>query len=154
MVFRTGEILSGLQVIYEQGGGSKGFQISIKDGTLYAFAWSNDASWVDGDDQSINLGSVDVNTSYIVLASLDATAETWRANLNDGTITESAGRALSMGSHGGDATIGEEDGTVDPVTFSNNPANTNNFDGYIAELISWNSALSDSKFGGVILPLF
>ncbi len=149
VVFRTGDVLSGLQVIYEQGGGSKGFQISIKDGTLYAYAWSNDASWVDGDDQSINLGSVDVNTSYIVLASLDATAETWRANLNDGTITESAGRALSMGSHGGDATIGEEDGTVDPVTFSNNPATTNNFDGYIAELISWNSALSDSKFGSL-----
>ncbi len=144
-VFRTGTDLTGLQIIYEQGGGSKGYQISIKDGILYAYAWSNDASWTDGDDQSINLGSVSTNTSYIVIATHDATAQTWSARVNGGSLVQSAGIAPSMGNHNGDPTIGEEDGTSDPVNFNNPGGPTYNFDGYIGELISWNSSLNGGQ---------
>lgn len=54
-----------------------------------------------------------------------------------------------MNSHGGDPTIGEEDGTNDPVTFASNPSTTNNFNGYIGELVSWNTALSAGQIAGI-----
>lgn len=148
-VFRTGDSVSGLQIIYEQGGGSNGYQISIKNGNAYAFAWSTNGEWVDGDDQSINLGTVETNTSYIVIASHDQSSTTWEANINGGTITQSSGAAGTMNSHGGDANIGEEDGTVDPVTFGNNPTTNNNFDGFVGELISWNNALTPTDFTNI-----
>jgi hypothetical protein len=60
VIFRTGNSTAGLQIIYEQGGGSNGYQISVKDGEAFAYAWSVNAEWngTGGDDQSINLGSV------------------------------------------------------------------------------------------------
>ncbi len=148
LVFRTGTDLSGLQIIYEQGGGSNGYQFSIKDGDLFAYAWSTNAEWVDGDDQSINLGSLETNTSYILVASHDANALIWEASVNGNARIQSAGAAGTMNNHGGDATIAEEDGTNDPVTFGN-PATTNNFDGYIAELISWNTTLNGGQFASI-----
>lgn len=148
-VFRTTNNISGLQVIYEQGGGSKGYMIAIKDGKAYAYAYSN--AW-SSQNKSIDLGSVSPNTSYIIVASHESSgidvSSYWRASINGGSIQEVSG-ANDMGTHGGDPNIGEEDGTRDPVTFSNNPANTNNFDGYIAEVISWNSALSPGKIASI-----
>ena len=41
-VFETGSDLSGHQMIYEQGGGTRGYQLSIVDGDLYAYTWNND----------------------------------------------------------------------------------------------------------------
>lgn len=148
-VFRTGDDVSGLQIIYEQGAGSNGYQISIKDGNAYAYAWSTNGTWVDGDDQTINLGPVFPNESYIIIANHNAATTTWEAMMNGGTITQSSGAAGDMNSHSGDPTIAEEDGTNDPVTFSSNPAGTNSFNGYIAELISWNSALSAGQMASV-----
>lgn len=149
VIFRTGNDVSGLQIIYEQGGTSHGYQISIKDGFAYAFAWSTNAEWINGDDQSINLGAVEVNTSYVIIASHDQSTLTWEANINGGTITPSSGAAGTTSSHGGDPNIGEEDGTVDPVTFSNNPAGTNNFDGFIGEFVSWNNSLTTTDFTNI-----
>lgn len=150
-VFRTGDDLTGLQIIYEQGGGSNGYQISVKDGNAYAYAWSVNSEWngTNGDDQSINLGLVSTNTTYIVIASHEQSTLTWEASINGGSILQSAGNAGTMNSHGGDATIGEEDGTSDPVAFTNNPTTTNNFDGQIAELVSWNTALTSSDFTNI-----
>lgn len=150
-VFRTGDDVSGLQIIYEQGGQTRGYQISVKDGIAYAFAWS-DGGWLDGNYQSIGLGAVETNTTYIVIAShlaSSATEGTWEANINGGTITQSSGEAGTVVSHGGDANIGEEDGTRDPVTEAGNPANTNNFDGFVAELVSWNNSLSNTDFTNI-----
>lgn len=149
VVFRTGDDVSGLQIIYEQGGGSNGYQISIKDGTLYAYAWSTNGSWTDGDDISIDLGSVETNESYIVIANHDQSRTAWEAKVNDGAIVLDPNTAGTMNSHGGDPTIGEEDGTNDPVTFASNPSTTNNFNGYIGELVSWNTALSAGQIAGI-----
>ncbi|GAB5408506.1 MAG: hypothetical protein BalsKO_08710 [Balneolaceae bacterium] len=149
VAFRTGDDVSGLQIIYEQGGTSHGYQISIKDGFAYAFAWSTNGEWINGDDQSINLGAIEVNTSYIIIASHNQSTLTWEANINGGTITPSGGAAGTTSSHGGDPNIGEEDGTVDPVTFANNPAGTNNFNGFIGELVSWNNSLSNTDFTNI-----
>lgn len=149
VVFRTGNDLSGLQIIYEQGGGSNGYQISIKNGNLYAYAWSVNGGWTDGDDVSIDLGSIEANESYIVIANHDQSRNTWEAAVNSITATASPDVASTMNSHGGNGNIGEETGTKDPVTFGANPGTTNNFDGYIAELISWNTALSVGQIASI-----
>lgn len=150
VAFRTGSDVSGLQTIYEQGGGSHGYQISIKDGNAYAYVWSTDASFIDQDDLSIDLGTVETNTSYIIIASHDQpTDSTWEANINGGTVTQSPFVAGTVRRHTGDPTIGEEDGTNDPVTFGNPPTGTNNFNGIIAELISWNSSLTATDFTNI-----
>ncbi|MTI89591.1 MAG: DUF2341 domain-containing protein [Balneolaceae bacterium] len=138
LVFRTGNSTSGLQTIYEQGGGVRGYNFSINDGTLYAYAFSGD--WAS-ENHSINLGSVSTNETYIVVATHDASTNSWKARVNSGSFSELTG-AETMNSHSGDPTIGEEDGTRSPVTFSN-PGGTNNFNGYMAELISWNVVLED-----------
>ena len=44
--------------------------------------------------------------------------------------------------------IGEEDGSLDPVTFGN-PGGNSPFDGYIGELVSWNTALNGGQMTSV-----
>ncbi len=152
-VFRTSDDLSGFQVIYEQGGGVNGYNISIKDGEAYAYAWSSNSSWTDGDDVSINLGTVETHTTYIVIASHDQSTTTWEANINGGSIIQSPLTAGTMSSHSGGPRIGEEDGTSDPVTFVSNPSTTNNFTGEVAELVSWNASLTETDFTNIYAHL-
>ena len=153
IMFRTGTSVSGLQMVYEQGGGTRGYQISIKDGNAYAFVWNN-SEWGSGNQyKSIDLGTVVPNSSYIILASHDATSGTlasrvWEANINGGTVTTLTSADVQQ-AHAGGAMIGEENGTVDPVTLGGNPAGTNNFDGYVAEFASWNAAFSASDFTNI-----
>ncbi len=148
-VFRTSDDLSGLQIIYEQGGSVNGYQISIKNGVAYAYAWSSNSSWTDGDDVSINLGTVETNSTYIIIANHNQPDNnTWQANINGGSIITSDLVAGTMSSHSGDPTIGEEDGTSDP-TLTSLPSGTNSFTGEIAELVSWNSSLSSSDFTNI-----
>lgn len=148
-VFRTSNDLSGLQIIYEQGGVSNGYQISIKNGEAYAFTWSTSPTWTGGDNLSINLGTLEANTTYIVIASHDQPTSTWEASINGETIIKSPLVAGTMVRHSGGPRIGEEDGTKDPVTFAGNPSGTNNFTGEIAELVSWNVALTNTDFTNI-----
>ncbi len=152
-VFRTGASTAGLQVVYEQGAQVRGYQISIKDGNAYAFVWNN-AEWGAADEyKSIDLGPVQPNTSYIIIASHDATDATlanriWQANINGRAIT-TLNTVDVQRSHSGNAVIGAEDGSVDPVTEAGNPAGNNEFNGIVAELISWNTALSSNDFSNL-----
>ena len=147
--FRTGSSVAGLQIIYEQGGATRGYQISIKDGIAYAYVW-NSSEWTGVNQyKSINLGSVVPNESYIIIASQESTTgDTWSASINGGTITQLSNVDFQR-AHSGAAKIGEEDGTRDPATNGNNPAGLNSFSGYIAELVSWNSALSNGQIASV-----
>lgn len=149
VVFRTGNSTAGLNVLYEQGGGTRGYQISIKDGTAYAYVWNN-SEWAATDQyKSINLGSVQPNESYILIASQESTTgDTWSASINGGTIS-TLNNVDFQRSHSGSALIGAEDGTRDPSDDSNNPATDNNFDGYIAELVSWNTALNAGRITSI-----
>lgn len=140
-VFRTGNSVNGLQIIYEQGNNSYGYQISIKDGIAYAYTYRYYFGFFPLDNSSINLGIVEPNQTYILIASQNSD-NTWKANLNGGTIGIINGVGTRQ-DHTGDAIIGAENGTRDPQDFSSNPAGTNNFQGTIGELISWNSGLSN-----------
>lgn len=149
IVFRTGASVDGLQIVYEQGNNEYGYQISIKDGVAYAYTYSYFFGFFPNDNSSINLGVVQPNESYIVIASHDATSatasqQTWKASINGGstiTLTNVAERE----SHASNPVIGEENSTRDPVTNANNPAGTNNFLGYVGEFAQWNTSFSDSE---------
>lgn len=144
LVFRTGSSVSGFQNIYEQGGATRGYQISIKDGNAFAYVW-NTSEWAGGDQhKSINLGAVSVSSTYIVIASHDATSATsseqiWIASLNGGSITTLTDVATQI-SHADANGIGGVNGaTLDPVT---NVSSTGFFEGEIYEFASWNTSLS------------
>ncbi len=149
--FETGNSVDGFQVIYEQGGGSNGYALAIApdtetgDPTLYAYAWGR-SYWDSGEqDQVIDLGPVEANTSYSAAMVHDALD-------GDGTLTgylngELAGQtsgAGQMGSHVGDASFGAvRESTIRPDTLATVTTDGDaQFDGLIGEAISWNSALS------------
>lgn len=143
-VFRTGDSVNGLQVIYEQGNTSYGYQLSIKDGTAYAYTYSYFFGFFELDNSSINLGTVTPNTTYILIASQNSD-NTWKANLNGGAIGIINGVGTRQ-AHTGNAIIGAENGTRDPENATTNPGGSNNFQGNIGELISWNTGLSNTDF--------
>ena len=120
VIFRTSEKdLTGLHVVYEQGGRTSDYSISIKNGQIYAFSWSN--NWQLTQYRSINLGVANKHTNYIVVANHDANTGIWEAKLNDEPITQHPLPVEQMPSHNGNSIIGLEKGTVDPADFVDNP---------------------------------
>ncbi len=149
IVFRTGSSVDGLQIVYEQGNNEYGYQISIKDGNAYAYTYSYFWGFFPIDNSTINLGSVEPNESYIVIATHDATSgsganQTWKASINGGAVQTTTGVGARE-AHASAPVIGAENSTRDPVTFANNPSGTNNFSGYIGEFASWNTSFSESE---------
>ncbi|NGP87819.1 DUF2341 domain-containing protein [Fodinibius halophilus] len=150
-VFRTGNDISSDQVIYEQGTTNRGYLIGIFNGHLYTYAWNHNG-WSAGEqDKSIDLGQVQPYTSYIVIASHDATAgslsnRTWSANVNGGTIQVLNNTDIQQ-SHNSAPEIAASNGALDPVNFQS--VTGANFDGYIAEFVSWNQSLSNALFSEV-----
>ena len=153
LVFRTGSNISGLQIIYEQGAATRGYNLSIKNSVLYAYVW-NVSEWSVGNQYKVvNLGSVEANTTYTLIASHDATSSnladrTWRANVNGGSIVAVA-NVDTQRTHGGSPEIGATDGSRDPETNARISSEGNFFDGTIAEIISWNSVLTDTDFTNI-----
>lgn len=150
--FETGASVDGFQVIYEQGGGSNGYSLSIApdsdtgEPTLFAFAWG-ESYWGGGNQYKvIELGVVEPGTSYSAAMVHDSTE-------GDGTFTgflngEEVGQLTNvpaMGSHGGNIAIGSlKDNTVRPDTLADSSdTNGSQFQGTISEVASWNTALSD-----------
>ncbi|WP_286755031.1 T9SS type A sorting domain-containing protein [Roseivirga sp. UBA838] len=129
------------QVIYEQGGASRGINIYIESGSLHVHAWNrnNDgagAPW-NTSDNTIST-SIAANTEYILTAELDGNSSTTgalRAYLNG----QSFGTLSNVGllyTHTGDITFGRSGGGT---RYSNgSESNNNSFSGEISEFIYCN----------------
>lgn len=144
LTFRTGDDVSGFQVIYEQASGARGYNFSIVDGTLYAQAYSRgDANWGGANGERhrvIDLGSVQPNESYILIAYHDSNE--WAAEVNSGFL-ESFDNADDMPAVSENVAMGGNVGnTRNPITLSNE---NGNFDGQIAEFASWNTSLNGGQ---------
>ncbi len=148
LVFRTGSDITGFQVIYEQSNGTLGYNFTLEDGVLYAQAYSrNDANWGGSNavrHKSINLGTVQANTSYTVIAYHDSNI--WTAQVNEGTFSSFTDAGDMPASTGTSGLGGNSGNTKNPVTLANE---NGFFTGQIGEIVSWNSALS----GGQIASL-
>lgn len=150
--FETGDSVSGFQVIYEQGGGSNGYSLSIApdadtgEPTLFAFAWG-ESYWGGGNHYKvIELGTVEPNTPYSAAMVHDSTNGdgTFTGFLNGEQIAELT-NVPAMGPHVGAISVGSiNDNTVRPDTLADtSDTNGSQFQGTISEVASWNSALSE-----------
>jgi len=157
--FETGSSISGIQTIYEQGGGSRSFGLFIDDTvnpgvpTLYGVAYNNvewDAAGIDA-YQVLDLGPVAATTTYNVVLELDASANptapdvgnTWTGYV-DGVEVDQLNNVFQMAQHSGDIGIGIiNDGAGRPNDTTANSGN--DFKGQIGELASWNRVLSSDE---------
>lgn len=146
MVFRTGpSVVSGQEVIYEQGGGTNGL-IFYLSGDGLTMDLNMGVYTASGANHNFESFTVNTNTTYIVGFTFDATAlEGYSANSTSGitsTIaTPSANPIDPLLSHGGDIRIG-----MNTATNRGNGAVTINansdFNGQIAELLQFNRVLN------------
>ncbi|MEM9440751.1 MAG: LamG-like jellyroll fold domain-containing protein [Pseudomonadota bacterium] len=149
--FETGGELSGFQVIYEQGGSVRGYNLSIAEHpesgepTLYAMAY-NTKEWASGQKtQAVELGPVEPNTFYNIAMVHDATASdiadrTLTAFL-DGVEVASIGYVDVQYNHPDAVGVGNiNNHTVHPITGKKVDGDAQ-FEGTISEIVSWNRAL-------------
>jgi hypothetical protein len=144
MVFRTGDDVSGFQVVYEQSNGTRGYNFTIVDGLLYAQAYSRgDANWGAVNaarHRVINLGTVTTNSSYYLIAYHDNNI--WAAQVNNGDL-ETFTNAAEM------PAVSETSGLGANVNNTRNPTTlasvSGSFNGDIAEFASWNGVLTGGE---------
>tara|TARA_R110001599_G_scaffold69410_3_gene195353 strand:- start:102724 stop:110232 length:7509 start_codon:yes stop_codon:yes gene_type:complete len=144
LTFRTGNDISGFQVIYEQASGARGYNFSTVDGNLYAHAYSRgDANWGGANGERhrvIDLGLVLPNESYILIAYHNSNE--WAAQVNNGFL-ESFDNAAEMPAVSENVALGGNSGnTRHPITLANE---NGNFNGQIVEFASWNTSLNGGQ---------
>ncbi|WP_153301682.1 tandem-95 repeat protein, partial [Endozoicomonas arenosclerae] len=148
--------LSGRQVLYEEGGGSKGYNIYIDDGTLYVGAWANENGWDNGTYLTTDISSISSSDWQQVSLVLDSDNNSLKAYFNGEEF--GSGHAEAMGHHGDEASFGSvslhynessgetlrgatrfHDGSVDI------PENHFGFDGLIDEARIYDRALNHQE---------
>lgn len=150
ILFQTPASFTSREVIYEQGGASRGIMAYIdSDGTLNGSAWNrnNDGAgspWNDGTIVTSST-SLSVNTSYILTMELDGSS-TGTGSFNtylNGNLIGTLSNVGLLYSHTGDIEIGASGGgTIYPDGSS---SNVNPFSGSIAEFIYCNEPVSISS---------
>lgn len=135
----------GKQLLYEEGGTSRGLNIYIEAGTLYVGGWNSDSyNW---QDTFLSTGISDTNWHHVALV-LDpvdpdnALPGSFMAYL-DGEVFAS-GSGARLNSHSGDTGIGAFNG----ATLYHDGRSTSSgdyFEGTLDEFRLWNRALSESE---------
>lgn len=151
LVIKTSGNVTSRQVIYKQGGASRGFAIYIESGSLYFNAWNNENSdpgnpWGSGAGTASTYAryaeftGLQTNTPYIVSCLFDKSAsKKLRIYVNGQLGAVSETRACGMVySHTGNASIGGADGDA---RFHDGTSNSGKyFNGYLAEMIHFTEA--------------
>lgn len=140
VTFETGDDITSRQVIYEEGGGTNGYNIYIEGGRMYVAVWQNGGATYD-----LAL-SIDVakNSAYTGGFVFDSSGSgTFRGYLNDVMFGE-APVAIAQGAHSGDIGIG---GMNNASFFQGSAAAGDGyaFQGEIGELLIYNNALNATQ---------
>ncbi|MFT7591251.1 MAG: hypothetical protein ACI9UJ_001174 [bacterium] len=149
VVVRTSGNITSRQVIYEEGGGTRGLNIYIYDGDIYCAGWNKandgtDAPWVF---KSVNT-SISTNTEYIITMVYDGSTDNTTSGKILGYLNGSLiGTATGVGklySHGDDIGLGAMN--QNSVFENGNGSGTGNyFEGDIAMFIQYNYALDSAQ---------
>ena len=145
IVFRTGNSVNTTQVLYEQGGNSRGMAMYINgsDNNLYLGMWDNNPA---NNTWYVNF-PVSTNQNYLVMLRYDGLAGTVEGFMNGSatTITTngSASVPASLNNHGGDIGLGSVNGNMRDASFTS--LTDNDFTGYIAEFIHFNKAVNAAE---------
>jgi len=147
--------LSGRQVLYEQGGGTRGLNIYLDGGDLYLAGWNqaNDdggggaAPWGTPSPVFVSLlGAVATNTTYHVVLVMDGDASGTSGAITGYLNGVSIGQQVGVGRlwNHNPAVIGD---AVAGTRFHDNNTSTTNrdFDGQIDEVALYNTALSAAQ---------
>jgi len=157
MVFQTGSDVSSRQVLYEEGGGARGLNLYLHDGSLYVAGWNEEddpfpngdpdptTPWEDGeDDQFVSVSeAVSANTAYVATLVFDGITGTIELHLNGAEIgaNDGAGR---LHDHGGDIGIGA---VRNQTKFENGdePSDGLNYAGDIADIVFHDASLNAAQ---------
>lgn len=143
-VFRTGGNVTNTQVIYEQGGGTHGFNIHIDNGRLYCQLWTNFSSVSDLWFADF---PVSINQNYFVRFRYNGGSNEIRAELNADNIvvTQNASAVTVTGSvlpHSGNIRIG----TAGDTRLNDGSIQIGGaFTGHIAEVLLFNRLLNPAE---------
>jgi VCBS repeat-containing protein len=144
MAFRTGNDVSGRQVLYEQGGSSRGLNLYVDNGQIYLNGWNlAETAW----GPSFANSAVSPNTTYVATFVFDQAAGTVEGFIDGSSIGSVSGVSFLNG-HTGDIGLGAvSGGTLYHDGTSSTSSNT--FSGLIGEFVQYNQALSDVDRAGV-----
>lgn len=152
IVFRTGNDVTSTQVVYEQGGTVRGLNIYIENDSLYSggydlnvdgdgtpsWGWSGMRNLVSPNQVCVLIFEYDVSGNVVV----DGTIKSW---LNGSLFTDllDNGGVGSLSSHPGQPGLGGTNGKT--VAHDNLFRNNVNFDGDIAEFVSYSRVLNNAE---------
>lgn len=126
------------QVLYEEGDGSNGFNLYLKDGTLYTGAWSDGTGW---NGRWTSFSSVESGTWYHIALVFNSADNSMYGALNGRDFTYLA-PVSNMAKHEGDIAIG---GSRNGTKFKGAGSVTGNgryLEGRIDQVRLWSTALS------------
>lgn len=153
MAIHTGSSTNGWHTLYKQGGGSRGFNIYIYNGSLYFHVWNNrndgpESPWGSGSGtvRYARFDGIAPNTSYVVSCLFDKDdTEKIRVYVNgtkgQRTETQPCGRVYS---HSGSPSMGGADGSI--RYHNNQTASGRYYNGAFAEMIHFTEApINDTR---------
>jgi hypothetical protein len=145
MVFiKTSDNIEDMQMIYEEGGRTRGLNLYIYDSTLYAGVWNraNDAGTSNNYYEVVTVSTeIRANKDYMISVIFDANTDTFSLYVN-GNLSETASNIGYIFSHSGNIGIGGVSGYT-----RTHIGDTGNafFEGYISEFVFFNKALNEEE---------
>ena len=140
------DVVSGRQLIYEEGGSTNGINVYLDDAVLYGHAWSQSTGW---SNSLVTTSTLAANQRRHISLVLDATGTQTLELFVDGVSVDTAMKtdANLWSAHGDDGAIGGlnggsrlHDGNIGGGGFE--------FDGQIDEVVLYNSALTPAVIAG------
>ena len=145
ITFETGNDISTRQMLYEQGGGTRGFSLYIENGRLLYTAWNvAEDNW-----GPINIEApLGTERSYVATMAMDANAGTLTAYLN-GELVETLPGVMTLYAHSDDGGLGS---TVGSTRFASG-GSASLFQGKVAHWTTYNLILSTQERSTLEQPL-
>lgn len=145
LVFTTGADITTRQVVYEEGGGTRGLNVYIYNGNLYMAGWNqaSDGAGAPWNFAAINTG-IAASTSYIITYILNGNSTT-TGTINGYLNSTSFGTIPNVGllyNHNNAVLGGEDNGSHYETGSSSTDGKY--FKGRIAEIVILNQAINDS----------
>ena len=138
VVFKTGSDITSRQVIWEQGGGTRGLSFYLDSGNLYINGWNlAETQW---GPTGLN-SPVSANTTYVATLVVNAGAGTFEGFVNGTSIGRARGIA-QLYNHSDDCAFGHKEGGT--KFHDGTSSGTGNFAGRIAEFYQYNAVLPSS----------
>jgi len=139
VVFKTGSNITSRQVIWEQGGDTRGLNFYLDSGDLYVNGWNlQEIPWL-ATTPSI---PVSVDTTYVATLVMDAVAGRFEGYVNGSSIGHVDNIAWLYG-HSGACALGHVEGRT--RLHDGSTAGPASFNGQIAEFHHYNEVLSNSN---------